>query len=118
MPDSEVSQNVVLAVLATPLLAAVVDLIKNFGPPWLNRGMLPALIAEVLGIVLGVLAKMLYPVLYDGAAASAPLAFYVAAGFGLGVGAVGLHAQYKAGMKADQERTARRRRSDREGGKG
>lgn len=106
----EVSQNVVLAVMAAPLIAGIVDVMKNSGPPWINRGMMPALVAELLGAALGILAWWTHGVLYAGAPAAAPLATYLASGFGLGVGAVGLHAQYKAGTTRDSERAADRRR--------
>lgn len=101
MDNAEVSQNVILAVIAAPLLSAFVDLIKRTGPPWLRDGMTPALVAELMGIGLGILAHVLVTPLYSIPGQplvfpTAPLANYIAGGFVMGLSAVGLHAQYRA----------------------
>ncbi len=99
MDNTEVSTNVILAVIATPMLSALVDIMKRRGPAWMNEGMAPALIAELLGVVLGIAAYATAATLY-GTAPTAPLAMYLAAGFNVGLAAVGLHAQYKAATAA------------------
>lgn len=102
MDSGEVSQNVLLAVFAAPLLSALVDAIKRHGPAWMSAGQTPALIAEVLGGLLGALAYFTVTPLYSvhgqpPVYPAAPLAVYLAAGFVVGLTAVGLHAQIKAG---------------------
>lgn len=104
MDNAEVSQNVILAVIAAPVLSAVVGALKDSGISWINRGMMPALISEMLGVLLGLLAYALTPWLYRVPEAAAPPAFYIGAGFVIGLTAVGLHAQYKAGTNADAAR--------------
>lgn len=103
MTPDEVSQNVILAVIAAPFLAAVVDLMKRRGPSWLNEGMTPALVAEILGAVLGVVAYATVPALYSLPGApvepTAPLAMYLASGFVVGLSAVGLQSQFRAARK-------------------
>lgn len=109
MDNVEVSQNVILAVIAAPVLSAIVGALKDSGIAWINRGMMPALISEMLGVAFGLLAYFLSPWLYR-APAAAPPAYYVGAGFVIGLTAVGLHAQYKAGTNAD---VARQKEEDR-----
>ncbi len=105
MDTPEVSQNVILAVMAAPLLAALVDLIKRRGPVWANDGMMPALIAEVLGSLLGVLAYAtsgwLYSVPGTPFVPQAPPAYYLASGFLIGLTAVGLQSQFRSAFKDD-----------------
>lgn len=103
MDNGDVSQNVILAVIAAPVLSAIVGVLKDSGITWINRGMMPALISEMLGVALGLLAYNLTPWLYR-VPAAAPPAYYVGAGFVIGLTAVGLHAQYKAGTNADAAR--------------
>jgi hypothetical protein len=103
MESIEVSQNVVLAVIAAPVLSAIVGVLKDSGVAWINRGMMPALISETLGVVFGLLAYNLSPWLY-GVAPTSPPAYYIGAGFVTGLTAVGLHAQYKSGTIADENR--------------
>jgi hypothetical protein len=100
--DAEVSQNVILAVIATPLISALVDVMKRRGPTWLNEGMAPALVAEVLGIALGIVAYFASPALY-GAAPEASLGIYIFFGFNVGLAAVGAHSQFKAGTAQKEE---------------
>lgn len=99
MENTEVSTNVILAVIATPMLSALVDVMKRRGPAWMNDGMAPALIAEVIGVLLGIASYATAATLY-GNAPTAPLALYLGAGFNVGLAAVGLHAQYKAAQAA------------------
>lgn len=113
MDNAEVSQNVILAVIATPMLAAVVDLLKRIGPPWLSEGMAPALVAELFGIGMGVLAHVLVTPLYsipgqELVFPTAPLANYVAGGFVMGLSAVGVHSQFKAAVSGQVKKGRRR----------
>lgn len=96
MENAEVSTNVILAVIATPMLSALVDVMKRRGPSWMNEGMAPALIAEIIGVIFGIVSFVTSSALY-GSAPTAPLAYYIVGGFNVGLAAVGLHAQYKSG---------------------
>lgn len=103
MENAEVSTNVILAVIATPMLSALVDVMKRRGPVWMNEGMAPALVAEAIGILFGIISFVTSQSLY-GNAPTAPLAFYIVGGFNVGLAAVGLHAQYKSGTYQPTER--------------
>lgn len=107
MDNAEVSQNIILAVIASPMIAALVDMMKRRGPAWMNEGMTPALIAEALGVVFGLIAFYTVTPLYSvhgqpPVYPTAPLAYYIATGFVVGLTAVGLQAQFRAAVSTSR----------------